>query len=123
MESIHAAAAEAARVLAAGRRTQAGRGEAMGAAGSAPPKCIDCIIHFAGVIRGGPLVEMPAAELAQVMSVNVLGTAHVTKACLAAAAQGSGMAPYAGPLRQLSARCHGCALLVGLLPAPHAKPS
>lgn len=35
---------------------------------------IDVIACFAGVIRGGPLMEMPDADLELVMRVNVIGT-------------------------------------------------
>lgn len=40
---------------------------------------LDSICNFAGVIRGGPLLEMDDHELALVMDVNVLGTARVNK--------------------------------------------
>ena len=40
---------------------------------------IDAILNFAGVIKGGPLVEMDDADLALVMSVNVVGTCLINK--------------------------------------------
>ena len=39
---------------------------------------IDAVLNYAGLIRGGPLVELPPADLELVMAVNVLGTARVT---------------------------------------------
>ena len=41
---------------------------------------IDVIANFAGVIRGGPLVELDSSELETVMNVNVGGTHTVTRA-------------------------------------------
>ena len=41
---------------------------------------IDTICNFAGVIRGGPLVEMREEDMQLVMNVNVLGTFNVNKA-------------------------------------------
>jgi NAD(P)-dependent dehydrogenase (short-subunit alcohol dehydrogenase family) len=42
-------------------------------------KCLDCIINFAGILRGGPLVEMSDADMATSLNVNVLGTFLVNK--------------------------------------------
>ena len=42
--------------------------------------CVDDVVNFAGVIRGGPLVEMPPSDVKLVFDVNVLGHLHVTQA-------------------------------------------
>jgi len=42
--------------------------------------CIDCCCNFAGVIRGGPLLEMDYKDMDMVMSVNVMGTFNVVRA-------------------------------------------
>eukprot|EP00929_Paragymnodinium_shiwhaense_P103919 TRINITY_DN67781_c0_g1_i1.p1 TRINITY_DN67781_c0_g1~~TRINITY_DN67781_c0_g1_i1.p1 ORF type:complete len:365 (+),score=35.10 TRINITY_DN67781_c0_g1_i1:118-1095(+) len=44
------------------------------------PKCLDCICNFAGVLRGGPLVELEPSDMKLVMDVNVLGTFNVNRA-------------------------------------------
>ena len=43
-------------------------------------QCIDAVVNCAGVIRGGPLVEMKEDDVRLVMDVNVMGTVHTTKA-------------------------------------------
>ena len=43
-------------------------------------RTIDVVANFAGLIRGGPLLELDDCELERVMAVNVLGTQRVTKA-------------------------------------------
>ena len=43
-------------------------------------RTIDVVANFAGLIRGGPLLELDDSELERVMAVNVLGTHRVTKA-------------------------------------------
>eukprot|EP00927_Polykrikos_kofoidii_P044075 TRINITY_DN38142_c0_g1_i1.p1 TRINITY_DN38142_c0_g1~~TRINITY_DN38142_c0_g1_i1.p1 ORF type:complete len:345 (+),score=37.57 TRINITY_DN38142_c0_g1_i1:54-1037(+) len=40
---------------------------------------VDTVCHFAGVIRGGPLVEMATKDMQLTMGVNVIGLFNVTK--------------------------------------------
>ena len=42
--------------------------------------CLDAIVNIAGVIHGGPLVEMDATDFQLVMDVNITGMFHVNKA-------------------------------------------
>ena len=44
------------------------------------PGGIDVVANFAGLICGGPLLEMSDVDLERVMAVNVLGTQRVTRA-------------------------------------------
>ena len=41
--------------------------------------CLDVIINNAGILRGGPLVELEDSDMAAMLNVNVLGTFLVTK--------------------------------------------
>lgn len=41
---------------------------------------LDAIINFAGVMAVGSLVEMPAATIARILQVNVMGTVHINQA-------------------------------------------
>lgn len=45
-----------------------------------PPFQIDAVINLAGLIRGGPLMEMPASNVSLVMRVNVEGTHNLNRA-------------------------------------------
>ncbi len=57
-------------VCAAAERLRALKGEG----------CLDAIVNFAGVLRGGPLVEMDPALLQLTMDINVVGTFNVNHA-------------------------------------------
>lgn len=41
---------------------------------------LDAIINFAGVMAVGSLLEMPAATIARILQVNVMGTVHINQA-------------------------------------------
>jgi len=41
--------------------------------------CLDCIINFAGLIRGGPLVEIEDKQMQLILNVNVFGTFLINK--------------------------------------------
>jgi 3-oxoacyl-[acyl-carrier protein] reductase len=42
-------------------------------------QCLDCIINYAGVLRGGPLIEMDDIDFISALNINVLGTFLVNK--------------------------------------------
>ncbi|MBI1948816.1 MAG: SDR family NAD(P)-dependent oxidoreductase [Deltaproteobacteria bacterium] len=44
--------------------------------------CIDLLIHCAGILGAGAFADQPVADFARVLQVNLLGTVHVTHACL-----------------------------------------
>ena len=46
----------------------------------APSFNIDSVVNLAGLIRGGPLMEIPAADVSLVMRVNVEGTHNLNRA-------------------------------------------
>ena len=47
---------------------------------STPSFNIDSVVNLAGLIRGGPLMEIPAADVSLVMRVNVEGTHNLNRA-------------------------------------------
>lgn len=65
-------------------------------------QCIDSVVNFAGLIRGGPMAEMDEKDMQMVMDVNVMGSFHVNKAFF--------------PLLRRSAAAVGCGQ-----PAPSPK--
>ena len=48
--------------------------------GDSPGSGVDSVVNFAGIIKGGPLMELRAEDVALVMRVNVEGTNNVTRA-------------------------------------------
>ena len=67
---------------------------------------VDAVANFAGVIRGGPLMEQDPADLQLVLDVNVRGTHHVTQAFFPR------MIQRAGPEGEGRARGEGTVVVV-----------
>ncbi|MCC7072330.1 MAG: SDR family NAD(P)-dependent oxidoreductase [Deltaproteobacteria bacterium] len=51
---------------------------------------LDLVVHCAGILGAGAFADQPHAEFARVVQVNLLGTVHLTHACLAQLARARG---------------------------------
>ena len=54
------------------------------------PAMLGCVVNFAGVLGVGPLMEVPAERLEQVLAVNVVGTHRVNRAAFPLLRAGGG---------------------------------
>jgi len=54
------------------------------------PAELSCVVNFAGILGVGPLMDVPAERLAQVLAINVVGTHRVNRAAFPLLRAGNG---------------------------------